>query len=61
MGNSGGAITHEMEVNMFYKEHVERVRIDVYKLGKTDVVMNHQIPLRQCLYFFSFNYVITSD
>jgi len=24
-GNSGGAITHEVEVNMFYKEHVEKV------------------------------------
>ena len=24
-GNSGGAITHEVEVNMFYKEYVERV------------------------------------
>jgi len=23
--NSGGAITHEVEVNMFYKGHVERV------------------------------------
>ena len=24
-GNSGGAIMHEVEVNMFYKGHVERV------------------------------------
>jgi len=24
-GNSAGAITHEVEVNMFYKGHVERV------------------------------------
>ena len=24
-GNSEGAITHEMEVNMFYKGHIERV------------------------------------
>ena len=24
-GNSGGAITHEVEVNMFYKGYVERV------------------------------------
>ena len=23
--NSGGTITHEVEVNMFYKGHVERV------------------------------------
>ena len=38
-GNSGGAITHEVEVNMFYKEHVERVRMDVCKLGKTDIIL----------------------
>jgi len=37
--NSGGAITHEVEVNMFYKEHVEKVRIDVCELGKTDVIL----------------------
>jgi len=37
--NSGGAITHEVEVNMFYKGHVEKVRIDVCELGKTDVIL----------------------
>jgi len=38
-GNSGGAITHEVEVSMFYKGHVERVRMDVCELGKTDVTL----------------------
>jgi len=38
-GNSEGAIIHEIEVNMFYKGHVERVRMDVYELGKTDVIL----------------------
>jgi len=38
-GNSGGAIMHEVKVNMFYKEHVERVRMDVYELEKTDVIL----------------------
>jgi len=38
-GNSRGAITHEVEVNMFYKGHVERVRMDVCELGKTDVIL----------------------
>jgi len=38
-GNSGGAITHEVEVNMFYRGHVERVRMDVCELGKTDVIL----------------------
>ena len=37
--NSGDAITHEVEVNMFYKGHVERVRMDVCELGKTDVIL----------------------
>ena len=38
-GNSGGAITHEVEVNMFYKGHIERVQMDVCELGKTDVIL----------------------
>ena len=38
-GNSGGAITYEVKVNMFYKGHIERVRIDVCELGKTDVIL----------------------
>jgi len=33
--NVGGAITHQVEYNMFFKGHVERVRMDVYNLGKT--------------------------
>ena len=37
--NSGGAITHDVEVNMFYKGHVERVQMDVCELGKTDVIL----------------------
>ena len=37
--NNGGAITHEVEANMFYKGHMERVRMDVYELGKTDVIL----------------------
>jgi len=38
-GNSGGAITHEVEVNIFYKGHMERVRMDVCELEKTDVIL----------------------
>ena len=37
--NSGGAITHEVEVNIFYKGHVESVPMDVYELGKTDIIL----------------------
>ena len=36
--NSGGAIMYEVEVNMFYKGHVERVQ-DVCELGKTNVIL----------------------
>ena len=38
-GNSRGAITYEVEVNMFYKGHIERVRMDVCELGKMDVIL----------------------
>jgi len=38
-GNSGVAITHKVEVNMFYKGHMEKVWIDVCELGKTDVIL----------------------
>jgi len=37
--NRGGAITHQIECNMFFKGHVERVRIDVCNLGKTEVIL----------------------
>jgi len=37
--NSGGAIMYEVEVNMFYKGHVERVQMDVCELGKTNVIL----------------------
>jgi len=37
--NSGGAITHQVEVNVYYKSHVERIRIDVCNLGRTDVIL----------------------
>jgi len=39
MDNSGKAITHQVEVNMYYKGHVERMRMDVCDLGKTDVIL----------------------
>ena len=38
-GNSGGSITHEVEVNLYFKGHMKRVRIDVYNLGKTEVIL----------------------
>jgi len=38
-GNSRSAITHKVEVNMFYKGHVERVQMDICELGKIDVIL----------------------
>jgi len=37
--NVGGAIIHQVECNMFFKGHVERVRMDVYNLGKIEVIL----------------------
>ena len=37
--NSAGAITHQMEMNKYYKSHVERIRMDIYDLEKTDVIL----------------------
>jgi len=37
--NSERAIIHQVEVNVYYKSHVERMRMDVCDLGKTDVIL----------------------
>jgi len=37
--NSRGAITHQVECNMFYKGHMERMRMDVCNLEKTEVIL----------------------
>ena len=37
--NKRGSITHEMEVNLFYRGHVERVQMDICELGKTEVIL----------------------
>ena len=39
INNSAGAIMHQVEVNVYYKNHVERMQIDVYDLGKTDIIL----------------------
>jgi len=38
--NSGGAITHQVETNVYYKSHVERMKIDICNLKRTDIVTN---------------------
>jgi len=37
--NSRGAITHQVECNVYYKGHVERMKMDVCDLGKTEVIL----------------------
>jgi len=37
--NSRGAITHQVECNVFFKGHVERMRMDVCDLGKMEVIL----------------------
>jgi len=37
--NSAGAISYQVKVNVYYKSHVERIRMDVCNLGKTDVIL----------------------
>jgi len=37
--NSAEAITYQVEVNVYYKSYVKRMRIDVCNLGKTDIIL----------------------
>jgi len=37
--NSGGAITHQVKVNVYYKNYIERIRMDICDLGRTDVIL----------------------
>jgi len=37
--NSGGAITHQVKVNVYYKNHIGRMRMDVCNLGRTDIIL----------------------
>jgi len=37
--NSAEAITHQVEINVYYKGHVERMKMDVCNLGRTDIIL----------------------
>ena len=37
--NDGGRIEYEVKCNMYFKGHVERIRVDVCKLGRTKVIL----------------------
>jgi len=36
INNSRGVITYQMEANVYYKSHIERIRMDVCDLGKME-------------------------
>ena len=37
--NSGQAITHQVEVSVYYKSHIEKIRIDMCDLERTDIIL----------------------
>jgi len=37
--NSRGNITHELECNVFYRGHHERLRMDICNLGRTKMIL----------------------
>jgi len=37
--NSGEAITYQVEVNIYYKGYIERMRMYVCDLGKTEIIL----------------------
>jgi len=37
--NSRGAVRHEVEVKIYFKGYMEKVRMDVCNLGKADVIL----------------------
>ena len=39
MDNNGGRIEYEIECNMYFEEHIERIRIDVCKLRRTKIIL----------------------
>ena len=36
---SAGAITYQVEVNVYYKSYIKKMRMDVYNLRKTDIIL----------------------
>ena len=36
--NSREAITYQVKVNVYYKNHIERIRMDICDLGKTEII-----------------------
>jgi len=45
--NNSRAIIHQVEVNVYYKNHIKRIRIDVYDPERTNIILS-------ILWFFFF-------
>jgi len=39
MDNNGGIVTREIECNLYYKGHIEQVKMDVCNLERTKVIL----------------------
>jgi len=39
MNNSTKAITYQIETNVYYKSHVERMKMDICDLERTDIIL----------------------
>jgi len=39
IGNNGGNITYQVEINVFYKNHIKRMRMDICNLGRMEVIL----------------------
>jgi len=39
MNNGKKAITYQVEVNMYYKSFIEKIRMNIYNLGRTDIIL----------------------
>jgi len=37
--NSAGAIIHQIEVNVYYKNYIKRMKMDVCNLERTDIIL----------------------
>jgi len=50
--NNGGDITHEVECNIYYKGHQERIKFNVCNLGRTEVILG----MSSSFYILARNY-----
>jgi len=76
IGNSRGNITYQVEVNIFYKNHVEKMRMDMCNLGKMKVILGipwlqahnleinwktEEVKMTRCLSLFGRNLAVKED